>query len=250
MPVRTSILLVVVAMVAVACSPTADKASDTAQPTPQVAPSINNLWEQANLRFNPIPAAAENPDNPLTEAKVALGKALYYDTRLSEDGTISCNSCHDLATFGVDNRAHLGWRRRPNRRSQFTHGAQCRFSSVPVLGWTSQGCRDAGRHADPQPGGDGHPERGVPGRPSERHRGLPADVCGRLSGRRRAPDLPEHREGPRRLRAYVDHADSVRCLPRRSTTRKRSLRRSWPAWRSSGATELHLLPQRRQRRRA
>ncbi len=103
MPVRTSILLVVVAMVAVACSPTADKASDTAQPTPQVAPSINNLWEQANLRFNPIPAAAENPDNPLTEAKVALGKALYYDTRLSEDGTISCNSCHDLATFGVDN---------------------------------------------------------------------------------------------------------------------------------------------------
>jgi len=103
MPVRSSILLVVVAMLAIACSPATEKVADTPQAAPQAAPSINDLWEQANLRFNPIPAAAENPDNPLTEAKVALGKALYYDTRLSEDGTISCNSCHDLATFGVDN---------------------------------------------------------------------------------------------------------------------------------------------------
>jgi len=99
--IRYSILLVTLAMLAIACSP-ADETAEVVE-TPQLAPSINDLWEQANLRFNPVPATADNPDNPLTEAKVALGKALYYDTRLSEDGTISCNSCHDLATFGVDN---------------------------------------------------------------------------------------------------------------------------------------------------
>ena len=34
-----------------------------------------------------------------------LGKHLYFDTRLSGEGNISCNSCHNLNTFGVDNRS-------------------------------------------------------------------------------------------------------------------------------------------------
>ena len=34
-------------------------------------------------------------DNPLTEAKIKLGKQLYFDKRLSIDNTISCASCHD-----------------------------------------------------------------------------------------------------------------------------------------------------------
>ncbi len=34
-------------------------------------------------------------DNPLTEAKVALGKDLYFDKRLSLDDTVSCATCHD-----------------------------------------------------------------------------------------------------------------------------------------------------------
>lgn len=34
-------------------------------------------------------------DNPMTEAKAALGKALYFDTRLSADNTVSCATCHD-----------------------------------------------------------------------------------------------------------------------------------------------------------
>ncbi|MEY4700958.1 MAG: hypothetical protein RL326_1145, partial [Pseudomonadota bacterium] len=44
--------------------------------------------------------SAENPSNP---AKVALGRSLYFDTRLSKDQKLSCNSCHKLDTFGVDN---------------------------------------------------------------------------------------------------------------------------------------------------
>src|ERR1044071_501123 len=34
-------------------------------------------------------------DNPLTGAKVKLGKALFFDKRLSADGTVSCATCHD-----------------------------------------------------------------------------------------------------------------------------------------------------------
>ncbi len=34
-------------------------------------------------------------DNPLTVEKVALGKALFFDKRLSADGSVSCATCHD-----------------------------------------------------------------------------------------------------------------------------------------------------------
>lgn len=39
-------------------------------------------------------AAFIPPDNPLTAAKIDLGKQLYFDKRLSADGTVSCASCH------------------------------------------------------------------------------------------------------------------------------------------------------------
>ncbi|MCG3166135.1 MAG: Cytochrome c551 peroxidase [Bacteroidia bacterium] len=53
--------------------------------------------------FAALPATAENPDNQISDAKVKLGHALYFDTRLSKAGKISCNSCHNLEAFGVDN---------------------------------------------------------------------------------------------------------------------------------------------------
>lgn len=55
--------------------------------------------------FQPILEVAENPANPITDAKVDLGRMLYYDTRLSKNRTVSCNSCHDLASFGDDGLA-------------------------------------------------------------------------------------------------------------------------------------------------
>ncbi len=44
----------------------------------------------------------DNPKNPITAAKVALGKKLFFDPRLSKSGLISCNTCHNLATGGID----------------------------------------------------------------------------------------------------------------------------------------------------
>ena len=44
----------------------------------------------------------DNPKNPVTDKKVELGKALFFEPRLSKSNLISCNTCHNLATGGVD----------------------------------------------------------------------------------------------------------------------------------------------------
>ncbi|HZX31452.1 MAG TPA: cytochrome-c peroxidase [Rhodocyclaceae bacterium] len=56
-----------------------------------------------------VPAQAAEPIQPIAPAKVKdaglveLGKKLYFDTRLSKSGFISCNSCHNLSMGGTDN---------------------------------------------------------------------------------------------------------------------------------------------------
>ena len=42
-----------------------------------------------------LPPVIAPRDNPPSRAKVELGKALFFDRRLSADGTIRCASCHD-----------------------------------------------------------------------------------------------------------------------------------------------------------
>lgn len=55
--------------------------------------------------FQPLPKTPPIPkDNPQTAPKIALGKKLYFDPRLSKDGTVSCNSCHNVMAGGDDNR--------------------------------------------------------------------------------------------------------------------------------------------------
>ncbi len=48
-----------------------------------------------------LPAGLDEPsipsDNPLTAAKISLGKQLFFEPRLSRDNTVSCASCHDPA---------------------------------------------------------------------------------------------------------------------------------------------------------
>ncbi|PWJ39172.1 cytochrome c peroxidase [Sediminitomix flava] len=57
--------------------------------------------EFANEPIQPILDSME-----VDHGKVALGKALYHDTRLSGDNTVSCASCHDLGTGGVDKKKY------------------------------------------------------------------------------------------------------------------------------------------------
>ena len=58
-----------------------------ARPVP--TPADERLFANGHLRAVPVPA-----DNPIDSAKVELGKQLYFDKRLSKDGTVSCATCH------------------------------------------------------------------------------------------------------------------------------------------------------------
>jgi cytochrome c peroxidase len=44
-------------------------------------------------------------ENPITPAKVALGRRLFQDGGLSRDGTVACASCHNPARAFTDGRA-------------------------------------------------------------------------------------------------------------------------------------------------
>lgn len=65
------------------------------------------ISNQGFAEFEPLPLTPPpaSPDNPPTAAKAALGKQLFFDPRLSLDGTLSCNSCHDLNNNGTDSRS-------------------------------------------------------------------------------------------------------------------------------------------------
>lgn len=69
-------------------------------------------WITGNRYFKPTPVKLLVPkgwpepvydfkSNPLTKEGIALGRQLFYDTRLSKDGTISCGTCHQQ--FGAFN---------------------------------------------------------------------------------------------------------------------------------------------------
>jgi cytochrome c peroxidase len=52
-----------------------------------------------------LPAPLVPADNPISEEKVQLGRRLFYDTRLSGNGSYSCASCHEQARAFTDGRA-------------------------------------------------------------------------------------------------------------------------------------------------
>jgi cytochrome c peroxidase len=104
-------------------------AQESAGQEPGEAPDA--VWERASTLFESLPSEASSADNPVTEAKVALGKRLYFDTQLSKQGKVSCNSCHDLEAFGVDHlsfspgdEGQLGGRNSPTVLNAALHVAQ------------------------------------------------------------------------------------------------------------------------------
>ncbi len=48
----------------------------------------------------PFPEVSIPKDNPMSPEKISLGRQLFFDGRLSKDGSISCNSCHNVLTSG------------------------------------------------------------------------------------------------------------------------------------------------------
>lgn len=77
----------------------------------------DDLRDKAAEAFKPLPSTIPAiKDNEITKPKIDLGKALFFDTRLSASGVFSCNSCHNLATGGDDNLETSighGWQKGP-----------------------------------------------------------------------------------------------------------------------------------------
>src|SRR5204863_7127344 len=53
----------------------------------------------------PLPEVKTPADNPMTPEKVALGKQLFFDKRLSKDGSASCETCHVPEKGWTDGKA-------------------------------------------------------------------------------------------------------------------------------------------------
>lgn len=63
------------------------KTDEAAKPAEPAAPTVLNV--PTGIEDMKVPA-----DNPITPEKVELGKMLFFDTRLSKDGKMSCETCH------------------------------------------------------------------------------------------------------------------------------------------------------------
>jgi len=83
------------------------------------------------MMFKALPTEAPSADNELTEAKINLGRMLYYENRLSKGEKLSCNSCHMLDKYGQDNlpfspghEGKVGGRSSPSTFNAAIHIAQ------------------------------------------------------------------------------------------------------------------------------
>lgn len=85
---------------------TAKSVSQTNNVPPIPKPGIlaePRSMQQVGLPLNQTRATIP-PDNPQTPEKIALGQKLFFDGRLSADGTVACATCHDPARAFTDGR--------------------------------------------------------------------------------------------------------------------------------------------------
>jgi len=91
-------------------APAAADSQHGALPMDQQQARIDQLLPQPDVNAPPpgvdpvIFALFIPPDNQMTPERVALGKKLYFDTRLSADGTVACATCHDVSRGFTDQR--------------------------------------------------------------------------------------------------------------------------------------------------
>jgi cytochrome c peroxidase len=86
-----------------------------------------SLLEKSKALFKPISKQFDSKDNPVTKEKVELGRILFFEKRMSKSQTLSCNSCHVLAKYGVDGEptspGHKAQRGDRNSPTVFNAGA-------------------------------------------------------------------------------------------------------------------------------
>ena len=88
-------------------------------PFSRAAPAEDRaLLKQAQALFKPLPADMATAEFPITPQRVELGRKLFFDPRISLDGTVSCSRCHQPALYGSDALAKpIGVKDRENPRN-------------------------------------------------------------------------------------------------------------------------------------
>ncbi|HUL12150.1 MAG TPA: cytochrome c peroxidase [Methylococcaceae bacterium] len=61
-----------------------------------------SLMAKTNQWFKPLPQDMATEEFPVSPARVVLGRKLFFDPRLSLDGTVSCATCHRPGLYGTD----------------------------------------------------------------------------------------------------------------------------------------------------
>ncbi len=107
----------------------------------QMTESDQKLIQIANNFFSTLPEA-KDPSTPLA----LLGKKLYYDESFSANGKMSCNSCHPISNYGVDNEptspghdGTRGTRNSPTTLNAFFHTSQFWDGRSPDLADQAKG---------------------------------------------------------------------------------------------------------------
>lgn len=135
------VLLSLSSLLFAACSGGGDETQPDAEPPTEavvVSPAAE-LRARAGV-LGVLPGEATSVDNPVTDAKITLGSALYHDPRLSKADDVSCATCHDLAAGGVDGKptstgheGQVGGRNAPTVYNAGLHLAQFWDGRAPTL---------------------------------------------------------------------------------------------------------------------
>lgn len=88
---------------------------------PSFGAGDDDLIKKASQVLGQLPASMPSAENPITPEKVKLGKVLFYETRISIDGTVSCARCHPIGLYAADGlRKSIGNKCKENPRNDPT----------------------------------------------------------------------------------------------------------------------------------
>ncbi|WP_343061323.1 cytochrome-c peroxidase [Novosphingobium flavum] len=125
-------------------------------------------------------------DNPMTAAKVELGRRLFYDADLSANGTMACATCHEQKhAFADGNRTHPGVTDEPGRRNV---PGLANAAWLSPLTYADPAAKTLEQQAFTPVFGTHPVEMGMAGREGEIAARLGQDDCYRAQFRRAFPD--------------------------------------------------------------
>ncbi|HTZ99318.1 MAG TPA: cytochrome c peroxidase [Candidatus Aquilonibacter sp.] len=117
---RTLAAIAAAALILGAAGASTDAQTPAAGKAPPIPPA-GPLAAPKPLHQLGMPFRAPRADNPQTPAKIALGEKLFFDGRLSADGSVACATCHDPARAFTDGRAvSIGIKGRVGQRNSPT----------------------------------------------------------------------------------------------------------------------------------